>query len=710
MPDPPDSTQRADLEIPPSAASSPDPDDDPTGTTRAESGAPEGREHDRPFESFPLRVVGDFALLEKLGEGAMGVVYLAEHRTNRQRVALKLIKGDLRVSPQRLERFRREGLITASLRHPGIVGIHAAGVSEETPYCVYEFVESARTLKEVLPTLSLEAKVEALRDVARALAHAHEAGVVHRDVKPENVLVDLHGRVRVADFGIAAAADMERITRSGALVGTPRYMAPEAAFGRTASPSLDVWALGVILYEALAGRHPIEASSWFDYLARARKGVVEPPTSEAYEVPTDLAEIALRALEGDPKARTSTAAQFADDLDRYLQGESLEARPRSKRGWAVGGSVLALLLLGAALASLAQAASPAPPELSWVAPQDTQRCSNTSQVEITGRVESRSEWVELHVTGLSAPVRVRPGPFSFVVPLTPGVNHLELRAISSEGASSAETRSVTLELPAWFLELTPARRPKLPLPEALELSEAGCRNRADDSILIWIPPATTRLGSNRPDERFRLAEGPEHEVRLDGYFLGKFEVTWEQFRRFCLAKGKTPHEPLFSVEDNHPVHAILWSEAQAYCTWAGLRLPTEAEWEHAARGPQRLTHAWGLGPLDKTRGNFEAPPPTGDRYPYTSPVGSFPRGVAPFGCFDMVGNVWEWVFDHPSTYSPDPQVNPRGPSDGDQRVIRGGAHSSSGAGVSHATYRKSALPEVRNPKVGLRVCLDRRDQ
>jgi serine/threonine protein kinase/formylglycine-generating enzyme required for sulfatase activity len=652
---------------------------------------------------------GDYAVLDLLGAGGMGAVFLAEHTGTKRRVALKTIKPGYAIGGDGLERFLREGSITASLKHPGIVVVHELDQQEGEPYLVYELVEGARTLNEALEPLDLRGRVELVRDVARALGHAHSQGVVHRDVKPGNVLVDPAGRARVADFGLAAAADLERITRSAAVLGTPRYMAPEVAVGRQVDPSVDVWALGVILYETLAERPPIDAETWFEYLAKAREGVSELPNHPEREVPPALGEVCLAALRADPRQRTRDANEFADDLDRFLRGEL--APPPKRRGgvWLALLGLLVLGLGGAALAFLSSRPAP-PPSLAWTSPAEAQTLFNATEVTLEGRVDSTREWVELEITGVSEPVRVPPGPFAVSAPLREGLNQIEVRALGSEGGAAATLRrSVERRtVPEWYLELPAARRAPLPLPAQLEFSAEGYRNRVDRSILVWVPPATTRLGSDRPKAGMYLYEGPEHEVRLDGYFIGRTEVTWRQYRAYCREKGIAEPEPGFPVTEEHPVHSVTWPEAQAYCEWAGLRLPTEAEWEYAARGPEGLLTPWGAKTLDEVRANLSVPKPLDDRFPNTSPVGSFPKGVSPFGCYDMVGNVYEWVFDWLDEYPQGPLENPRGPSVGDHHVMRGGAHTSTDVEVCRTTFRWSAEPSRRNPKVGFRVAFSPR--
>src|SRR5688572_26516276 len=184
----------------------------------------------------------------------MGLVLRARDRVSGREVALKvsLCAGD----GERSERFAREGQLTAALDHPGIVRVHDSGVADGRPFLVYELVEAARTLEQAWEGLDRDGRVRLVLEVARAVGHAHGRGVIHRDLKPENILVDRDGRARVTDFGLAAALDLDRLTHTGVLLGTPLYMAPEQVAGLAdalRSPRVDVWALGVLLYLALTG-------------------------------------------------------------------------------------------------------------------------------------------------------------------------------------------------------------------------------------------------------------------------------------------------------------------------------------------------------------------------------------------------------------------------------------------------------------------------
>ncbi|MBX3472083.1 MAG: serine/threonine protein kinase, partial [Planctomycetes bacterium] len=275
--------------------------------------------------------VDRFQLLQELGRGAMGAVYRALDVQSGQEVALKLALE--RPDWVRLQRFQREGEVTASLRHPNIVGVHGMGVVDGRPFLAYELVEGARGLDEAARDAPMGRRVELVRDVARALGYAHQRGVVHRDVKPQNVLVDAQGHVRVADFGLAQAVDHERLTKTGALVGTPRYMAPEQLQAQRGEvgPQTDVWALGVMLHEALTGGDtPFPHASLQELLQRVLEAPPVRPRQVDPSIPPSLEAVVLRALEKDPGARYVDGEELARDLDRFLEGSAVSARLRRR--------------------------------------------------------------------------------------------------------------------------------------------------------------------------------------------------------------------------------------------------------------------------------------------------------------------------------------------------------------------------------------------
>jgi serine/threonine-protein kinase len=302
----------------------------------------------------PAAATSGYELLGELGRGGMGVVYRARERATGREVALKVVLADVGTA---LARFRREGEVTAALRHPNILRVHGAGELGGRPFIAFELVEGCRTLADVLPQRSLAERAAYVRDAARALGHAHARGVVHRDVKPQNLLVDPAGLLKVADFGLAAGAELERLTLSGAHLGTPSYMAPEQVDARrdALGPWTDVWALGVILYEALVGQRPFPSGSFTTLVLHVLDREPPAPRTLVPAVPADLEAICLKALAKRPADRYPDGEALARDLDRALGGEAVDAAAaRRRRGHlrrallAAAGVTLIAGLLGAA--------------------------------------------------------------------------------------------------------------------------------------------------------------------------------------------------------------------------------------------------------------------------------------------------------------------------------------------------------------------------
>ncbi len=280
----------------------------------------------------PSRRLGEHhVLLEEIGRGGMGVVYrgydLALHRT----VAVKMVLHAERAGEETLQRFAREAQSAAKLRHPNIVAVHEVGDRDGVPYLVMDHVEGS-SLDEAAAGGPLAPRRAAtlVHDLARALAHAHEVGVVHRDVKPQNVLLDAEGRPRLTDFGLARETDSHvGLTRSGAFIGTPGYAPPEQVSGRQdqMGPASDVYAAGAVLYFALTGQPPFTGDSLMEVvMASLRHDPVSPRKRNA-AVHVDLETIALHCLEKEPARRFGSAAELADDLRRFLDGEPIRARP-----------------------------------------------------------------------------------------------------------------------------------------------------------------------------------------------------------------------------------------------------------------------------------------------------------------------------------------------------------------------------------------------
>jgi tRNA A-37 threonylcarbamoyl transferase component Bud32 len=298
-----------------------------SSATADEAPTPAPLHADGPLPAAPLC----YEILAELGRGGMGVVYKARQLKLGRLTALKVIGGGGRASEEQLRRFRAEAVAAARLQHPGVVQIYDVGEHEGRPFVALEYVDGG-SLADRLRGAPLPARVaaELLLPLARAVHYAHERGVVHRDLKPANVLLDADGRPKIADFGLAKRLDADAArTASGAVLGTPRYMAPEQAEGksRDVGPAADVYALGAVLYEMLTGRPPFRADSALETMRQVVRDDPVPPSRLQPRTPRDLETICLKCLHKEPRRRYSGAGDLADDLACFLAGKPTRARP-----------------------------------------------------------------------------------------------------------------------------------------------------------------------------------------------------------------------------------------------------------------------------------------------------------------------------------------------------------------------------------------------
>jgi len=341
--------------------------------------------------SGEVRAPAGYVIERELGRGGMGVVYQARHVALQRTVALKMILAGDYAGQAELQRFRTEAEAIARLQHPNIVQIYEVGEQNGLPYFSLEFCDGGSLDRKLngtpLPPLEAANLVETL---ARAMQVAHDKGIIHRDLKPANILLAADGTPKITDFGLAKKLDEAGHTATGAIVGTPSYMAPEQASGQTKelSPACDVYALGAVLYECLTCRPPFKAVTALDTLLQVMTDEPVSPRGLNAEVPRDLEVICLQCLHKEPHRRYDSALSLAKDLRRWQAGEPISARPVGsvERGlkWikrnpltaTLSSAVLVSLLAGAAIST-------------GFAIQSAQRATRTTQAE--QRAEERSE-------------------------------------------------------------------------------------------------------------------------------------------------------------------------------------------------------------------------------------------------------------------------------------------------------------------------------
>jgi serine/threonine protein kinase len=314
--------------FPDAVAGGVDPGRSETPSAADENRAPNNKKSARAAEL--LGELGDYELLEEVGRGGQGVVFRARQKTLNRTVALKVISLGQWASKAHVKRFRREAEAAASLEHPGIVPIHEVGERDGSCYFSMQFIEGGQ-LDEVVrrEPMPIRRAVELIAKVARNVHYAHEHGILHRDIKPGNILLDTKGEPHLTDFGLARLVESEStVTRTLEVLGTPSYMAPEQAVGNNAviGSVTDVYGLGAVLYQLLTGQPPFAGGTTYETIRLLCDTEPRNPRILNPKVDRDLSTICLKCLEKDPKHRYLSALALAEDLERWLKHVPIQAR------------------------------------------------------------------------------------------------------------------------------------------------------------------------------------------------------------------------------------------------------------------------------------------------------------------------------------------------------------------------------------------------
>ncbi len=663
-------------------------------------------------------VLGQYILLDLLGQGGMGAVYRAWQGRVKRHVALKVIRPEALQEPGAVERFQREAESAAKLADPHVVRLYDADEVNGVHFLVMEYIEGTdlARLLQARSRLPVAVACEYVRQAALGLQHAFEKGLVHRDIKPANLMLAKEGVIKVMDLGLARTARSaeenaaeQRLTAPGVLMGTADYLAPEQAQdARRADIRADIYALGCTLYHLLAGEPPFPEGTLANKIAAHMLTEPSPIEDARPEVGPALGQVVRRMMAKAPQQRFQTPGAAARALEPFTGSEKAPA----------------------ATLSLSLASTGTVPEALEKTLDDDPTSSRREPSDPGVRPQRSPALSRLVRTGVFLAVAVLLAISLWVIFSGPRETS-SAAAITTASGRQTQTAAV----------------PELPAALSLDLGGGVSLD------LVLVKKGEFLMGSPAADTEAFEEEKPQHPVEISrDFYLGKFAVTRGQFARFVKeAAYKTEAEqdgfgsdgynektnemeerkpvytwanPGFPQTDAHPVVNVTWNDAQVFCTWLRkttgqyVGLPTEAEWEFACRAGTTTRYFTGDDPgslqgfanvqdltlkakrIRKTENwsyfNFH------DGHVFTAPVGSFQANG--WKLYDVTGNVRQWCADGMRKYTSARVSDPRGPTEKNARILRGGSWNAA-PGACRCADRIQYQYAGRSADAGFRIAV-----
>jgi eukaryotic-like serine/threonine-protein kinase len=605
-----------------------------------------------------------YRILCRIGGGGMAQVYLARHRLHGGLFAVKVLVDHLAQDPRIVARFEQEARMAATLAsHPNIVPIFDIGSGAGLHYMIMQFIageDLARYLRRE-GRLSLPDAANVMAQATEALSCAEAKRIVHRDLKLANMLLDEGGRIKLLDFGISRITDIaDGLTRPGESIGTPHYMSPEQIRGEACDIRSDLYSLGVVFFELISGRRPFENESVTAIQIAHLSS--EPPSLLSLDpsLPPGCDGMVQKLLSKRPEDRYQNTAELLIDLVAHGAHQGPGAlRPTIDPG-------LCQAIESAELIPLDQQTRP--PDLalrsdpSASVPTAVRTAATVPKVEQNSGVAEQARTIEEKTSKPLVAVVIACG----IVLLLGGIGFVVWR---SQHAANTD--------------------------------QAAAHPKAETAL----PP----VYSDAHGRMALVAGGPflfgekggrdAKTITLPAFYIDETEVSNAEYQKFCQATGHPPPPTKdYSTRPDYPVTGVSFEDAKAYAAWAGKRLPSEEDWEKAARGTDERTFPWGDTPWD-----LDVPK-------QLEPVDSEPSRRSPYGAYNMAGNVWEWTA---SPYAPQPadlaamkQLVGGQNFSSEWQIIKGGSFPSGGSQYFAISKRRELPADQRSPWIGFRCIRD----